>query len=37
VIVPIFQYQAGNAHASWWSHLERWFLAFEDLDCRELI
>lgn len=37
VVVPIFQHSADNTHASWWSHLERWFLAFEDLNCRELL
>lgn len=35
--IPIFQQSVGNAHASWWSHLERWFLAFDDLKCEELI
>ena len=35
--IPVFQQSAGNAHASWWSHLERWFLAFEDLSCEELL
>lgn len=35
--VPIFQHAAGSEHASWWSHLERWFLAFEDLQCQELL
>jgi hypothetical protein len=35
--IPIFQQAVGNAHASWWSHLERWFLAFEDLNCEELL
>ncbi|WP_299483897.1 phosphotransferase [uncultured Roseibium sp.] len=36
-VVPVFQHSADNTHASWWSHLERWFLAFEDLNCRELL
>ena len=35
--IPIFQHAAGSDHASWWSHLERWFLAFDDLECRELL
>lgn len=35
--IPIFQQSVGNAHASWWSHLERWFLSFEDLNCEELL
>ncbi|MEO1112115.1 MAG: aminoglycoside phosphotransferase family protein [Pseudomonadota bacterium] len=37
VVVPVFQHSADNTHGSWWSHLERWFLAFEDLNCRELL
>jgi len=37
VVVPIFQHSTDSKHASWWSHLERWFLAFEDLNCRELL
>lgn len=37
VVVPIFLHSTDNTHASWWSHLERWFLAFEDLDCRKLL
>jgi len=37
IYVPIFQQQAGLAHGVWWSHLERWFLAFEDLRCGELL
>lgn len=36
-IVPVFQHAAGAPHASWWSHLERWFLAFEDMRCEELL
>lgn len=36
-VIPIFQHAAGHAHGSWWSHLERWFLAFDDLDCRDLL
>ncbi|WP_371223922.1 aminoglycoside phosphotransferase family protein [Roseovarius sp. 2305UL8-3] len=35
--IPVFQHSAGKDHASWWSHLERWFLAFEDLNCSELL
>jgi hypothetical protein len=37
VIVPVFQCDAGQSHASWWSNLERWFLAFDDLGCSELL
>lgn len=36
-VVPVFQHSADTKHASWWSHLERWFLAYEDLNCRELL
>ncbi len=36
-IIPVFQHAAGSKHASWWSHLERWFLAFEDLNCRDFL
>ena len=35
--ILIFQQSAGSPHESWWSHLERWFLAFEDLNCAELM
>ncbi len=37
VIVPVFQCDAGQSHASWWCNLERWFLAFDNLECRELL
>ena len=37
IVVPIFQQQADQSHGSWWPHLERWFLAFDDLDCAELL
>ena len=36
-VVPVFQHAMAQPHASWWSHLERWFLAFEDLDCAALL
>jgi len=36
-IIPVFQFEAANAHASWWPNLERWFLAFDDLGCRDLL
>jgi len=36
-VIPLFQHAAGGEHASWWSHLERWFLAFDDLLCKELL
>lgn len=37
VVVPIFFQDAKLSPAIWWSHLERWFLAFEDLDCADLL
>lgn len=36
-IIPIFQHDTGNPHASWWSNLERWFMGVDDLDCRALL
>ena len=37
IYTPIFQQQAGQAHGAWWSHLERWCFAFEDLGCEEML
>ena len=37
VSVPVYQHKIGLFPAVWWSHLERWFLAFEDLDCEDLL
>ena len=37
VVVPIYQRQVGHAQSVWWPHLERWFLAFEDLECGRLL
>ena len=36
-VIPIFQHHAGHVHMSWWSNLERWFLAFDDLGCNGLL
>ena len=36
-IVPLFQCEMGIGPAAWWEHLERLFLAYEDLDCAELL
>lgn len=36
-VVPLFQLQMDLFPGIWWSHLERLFLAFEDLDCAELL
>ena len=35
--VPVFQHSAKLPVAIWWSHLERIFLAFDDLGCEELL
>jgi len=35
--VPVFQHSAKLPAAIWWSHLERIFLAFDDLGCEELL
>lgn len=32
--IPVFQQNMG--HATWRTHLERWFATFDDLDCRAL-
>jgi len=37
VVVPIFQRHAGTRQATWLPLLERWFNAFEDLDCRQIL
>ena len=35
--VPVFQHSNKLPAAIWWSHLERIFLAFDDLGCEELL
>jgi len=37
LVIPVFQQEMNSPHQSWWSHLERWFMAFDDLDCRALL
>ena len=37
LFVPIWQWSAKLWPVIWWPHLERAMLAFEDLDCRELL
>jgi hypothetical protein len=37
LLIPIWQWVRGINPGIWWSHLERTFLAFEDLKCDELI
>jgi hypothetical protein len=37
LFIPIWQWSAKIGPATWWSHLERAMLAFEDLQCRELL
>ncbi len=36
VVVPVYQFQARDKHASWWPNLERWFLALDDLGARDM-
>jgi hypothetical protein len=35
--VPVFQHANKLSALIWWSHLERIFLAFDDLGCEELL
>ena len=37
LFAPIWQWSAKLWPVIWWPHLERAFMAFEDLDCRELL
>lgn len=37
LLLPVWQWQRGISPGIWWSHLERIFLAFEDLNCQELL
>jgi thiamine kinase-like enzyme len=37
IVVPIFQQHAGTPEATWLPLLERWFNAFKDLDCRQIL
>ena len=37
LFIPVWQWERGIHPSIWWFHLERAFLAFEDLDCRELL
>lgn len=37
LVVPIYQHVMGTPAHICWSHLERWFLAFEDLECGTLL
>jgi len=37
VAVPIWQWEHGLAAGIWFNNLERILLAFEDLDCMELV
>jgi thiamine kinase-like enzyme len=34
---PAWQWDAGHEPNIWWNHLERVMMAYEDLDCRELL
>jgi hypothetical protein len=35
-LIPVWQWAVGIHPSVWWFHLERSFLALEDLDCLEL-
>jgi hypothetical protein len=37
LFVPMWQWSSGMEPALWWSNLEKIWLAFEDLDCAELL
>ncbi len=37
LFIPVWQWQRGINPTVWWPHLERSFLAFEDLNCREIL
>jgi len=37
LFIPLWQWSAKLWPAIWWPHLERAFMAFEDLDCEELL
>lgn len=37
LFIPVWQWQRGIRPAVWWPHLERAMLAFDDLDCQEVL
>ncbi|HEY5731131.1 MAG TPA: phosphotransferase [Anaerolineales bacterium] len=37
LFIPVWQWQSGTSAIVWWSHLERSFLTFNDLDLIELL
>lgn len=37
LLIPVWQWVRGILPGIWWPHLERTFLAFEDLECREML
>lgn len=37
LFIPVWQWAKGISQIVWWSHLERSFLTFEDLNCKELL
>ena len=37
LFIPVWQWVRGILPGIWWSHLERTFLAFEQLNCYDLI
>ena len=37
LFIPVWQWQHGIHPSVWWFHLERAFLTFDDMECRELL
>ncbi len=37
VVAPVYNQHLKLHPAIWWTQLERWFLAFEDLSCADLL
>jgi len=37
LFIPVWQWQRGRSAIVWWSHVERSFLTFDDLDLNELL
>jgi hypothetical protein len=37
LLIPVWQWARGTHPAVWWPHLERGLLAFEDLECSDII
>ena len=37
MFIPVWQWEKGIHPSSWWFHLERSYMAFDDWDCKELL